>query len=142
MGTPVPVLPVIVQPDYASAGTCAPPPHAYVRVAIVAALLPLVFGILIFLDWIPTRSDTCKFLGLLNIGFGLICTAIGTISLVLYLAKMPGKPVLQIRRFITGAWVAILLLAINFPVCLLILAGVDYIATAFPRRVYNPDMGD
>lgn len=142
METPIPVLPIVVQPDYANPATYVPPPRVYVRIAMGAALLPLVFGILIFLAWIPTRSDTCKFLGLLNIGFGLFCTSIGIISLVLYLALMPGEPVIRIRRFITGSWIALLLLTINFPVCLLILRGVDYIETAFPRHVYNPDMGD
>ena len=140
--TPVPVLPVVVQPDYAGPATDVPPPRTLVRVATGAALLPLVLGVLIFLAWIPSRSDSFQLLGLLNIGLGLFCTAVGTISLLWYLGLMPGNPVIRIRRVIAGSWIAILLLAINFPICWLILRGVDYIETAYPRHVYSPDRGD
>jgi hypothetical protein len=104
--------------------------------------VPLIVGVLIFVGWIPTRSDGLEFLGLLNIVFGLFCTAIGGICLLWYLALVPGEGAGRLRRFIAGSWIAILLLAINFPACWLILQGVDYVQTAFPRHVYNPEMGD
>lgn len=136
------VISVIVQPDYAGPMTYVPPSRGPVRFAIGSALVPLALGILVFLSWIPTRSDSLALLGLLNIGFGLFSTAIGTVSLLWYLAMTPGGPSVRIRRFVAGSWVAILLLAINFPACWLILKGVDYVETKFPRHVYNRDMGD
>jgi hypothetical protein len=134
--------PVLLQPEYAGPQTHPRTSRTAVHVALFCGLAPLILGIAIFVGWIITRNDTLEELGFLDILFGLGCTMIGVIAVIVQFYHIPGSDLLFLRRFVSETWTAILLLTINFPVCWQILRSVDYIETSYPHRVYNPDRGD
>jgi hypothetical protein len=129
--------PVLLQPEYASPQTRHPTSRRAVHVAIFCGAAPLILGIVIFLCWAITRDQDLEFLGFFDILFGLVCTLIGAVAVIVQFYRIPGEDMVFFRRFVSETWIAVLLLAINFPTCWIILRGVDYINAKFPHPVSN-----
>jgi hypothetical protein len=129
--------PVLLQPEYASPRAYKEPPRAPIHLATFCGLTPLILGLVIFVCWSFTRNFAWKEFGFLDIVFGLGCTVLGVSALVLQFYRTSGTGLGHFRRFVSSSWIALLLLAINFPVCWLVLQGVDAIQTKYPVPSQN-----
>lgn len=106
-----------------------------VRVAICFNILPLAAGLAIFGAWIVTRADWLQIAGLLDLGFGVVCTFASLLSLSIYVCLLQGSFRERLLGFFQGAWVALLLMALNYPIAWLVLQGVDYVECHYPVTV-------
>src|SRR6185312_5569513 len=86
-------------------------PGKLVRIAMACGVIPLVFGCLDFLLWIPTRDDTLELGGLLIIEGGTVVVLIGMLFLLAHLAWLDGPR--RFKRFFVSSWLALLLMLIN-----------------------------
>lgn len=108
------------------------PATELLKAAKFCALIPLVLGCADFIAWIFTRSDNLAVSGLGIIALGVLLSLAGCCCLLGYfLSLAPHEPNL-FSTFFRRAWVAILLLAINYPAAYAIIRAVSYIAARWP----------
>jgi hypothetical protein len=102
------------------------------KAAKSCALIPLVLGCADFAAWLFTRSDMLAFMGLGIMALGVLLSLAGYCCVLGYfLSLAPHEPHL-FSMFFRRAWVAILLLAINYPAAYAIIRAASYIAARWP----------
>jgi hypothetical protein len=75
-----------------------------VYVALACGLTPAVCGISIVLLWLWTRYGGLEALGFFNILFGLVCTVVGGIALVIHFWQAIGQGAGRSDRGSLRAW--------------------------------------
>jgi hypothetical protein len=101
--------------DYAAGDTrTAGGTHTLFRVALACGIFPAVLGTVVTSLWLLTRWPGLVGWGLVTVGLGLLCVAVGGIALAIYVWRAVGsgrRPWL-VRALLAGA-----LLVANFPLC-------------------------
>jgi len=111
-----------------SAGT------AWLRLAFVCGLLPLVAGIGIFATWTVTRAPLLEFLALLDIALGSILAIVGLIATSMYAARASKAGVRGWRSRVLAAGAIILG---NFPAAIAAVAAASHMISAYAVAVDN-----
>lgn len=102
------------------------------RAAAFFGTLPLVLGFADFVTWIFTRSRSLAFLGLGIIALGVLFSLMGGCCLLGYFLSLSPEPPGRLATFLRRGWVAILLLAINYPAAYAIVRAAEYIEMRWP----------
>jgi hypothetical protein len=90
-----------------------------VYVALACGLTPAIFGTIVVLLWLLTRYGGIAALGVVNILFGLGCTVVGGIALLIHFWRALGSRRRPVRSWLVSGVVAGAVLLGNFPLCVL-----------------------
>ena len=89
------------------------PQHILQRLAYIAAVVPMLCGISVFILWLTTGAHVFVTLGMLTILGGFVLFLAGVIFLSIYAAQLR-----RAERSIGRIWRPAILLALNFPLAI------------------------
>jgi hypothetical protein len=102
--------------------------------SLICGMVPLLFGITIFLFWLATRAHILMIIGLLNITAGLIFFAIGLFAVVKYIFESKKN---NSKNYYLKAIIALLILIANFPAAIGIVGAVEHIRSQWTVIIEN-----
>ncbi|MFO0388710.1 MAG: hypothetical protein ACK502_03195 [Alphaproteobacteria bacterium] len=105
----------------------------YFKIAKHCALVPMVMGLTVFALWLVTRFDILMFAGVLVILLGVLLSFVGMVAL--FLAKI--HAVRNNKPYKRACLRHGLLLLINFPLALGIIACADYLLSRYVVNIVN-----
>lgn len=103
------------------------------RTVTVCGVEPLAAGICIYVAWLITRADILMFIGMLNIGLGVVAFFIGLVCLAFHhfggSREGAGRP--------CRSWPTLLLLLLNFPVAAFCVLSASYLHSRYTLSFRN-----